>query len=297
MKRSVVIETFNLSDPMVATLSALLKTLDLSLDDELIVTHVNLSPEERARVKAETNATVRFAQVPSSAGYYDHKNQGFTASSGDIVAFIDGDCVPTRGWLAALTAPLQSGESAVASGFTSYPGSLARIANPLDFPYFRTRTGGVRNFFANNVAFTRKLFARHMYPRLESMYHGQCQVLGLALQQAGVSIAFVKEARVEHAWPADPYEWFKVRLLRGADARQLLPFVAGSYIPRSDRLLRRMGPIPALALMGARAIVGTANAVCGPNALAGVAMVAVVTGVDSAGALFRDQVYERFLSH
>jgi hypothetical protein len=184
----------------------------------------------------------------------------------------------------------------VASGLTSYPGPLARIANQLDFPYFEKRDGYVRNFFANNVAFTREVFARHMYPTIGTMYHGQCQVLGLTLAREGVQIAFVKDAQVEHAWPEDAREWFKVRLLRGADARQLLPYVVGAYVRKSELVLQRLGPAPALALMGVRALVGVGNAIRGPDALAGLAIVAAATGVDTVGALFSNRVHAAFLA-
>ena len=88
----------------------------------------------------------------------------------------------------------------------------------------------MRNFFANNVAFARDVFAAHPYPRVdEPMFHGQCQILALRLAEVGIAIQYAPEARAIHAWPASIREWLEVRLLRGADSVSLLPYVAGAY--------------------------------------------------------------------
>src|SRR5205814_10658184 len=176
-----------------------------------------------------TRRSITWLDVGRGAGYYDHKNLGFDATTGDVVAFIDGDCEPADGWLGALVAPFAAGAQVVA-GATSYAGPLASLANELDFPYFdyedkrrsfaatsRETAPTVRNLFANNVAFAREAFAARRYPTIEPMFHGQCQVLALRFVEAGIPIVFARDARVTHAWPHDLREFLEVRLLRGAD--------------------------------------------------------------------------------
>ncbi|MCX5746079.1 MAG: hypothetical protein NT062_26680, partial [Proteobacteria bacterium] len=204
-------------------------------------------------------------------------------------AFLDGDCAPTPTWLAALTRPFATGARVVA-GATTYAGELAAVANRLDFPYFdraRLRSFGagdpgayeVRNFFANNVAFRRDVFAAHPYPTITPMFHGQCQVLALTLAAHGIAIRYAAAARVTHAWPGSLAAWLEVRLLRGADAVSLLPYV----MP----ITRHLGALPALAMFGARALLALRR---GPR-LRALGLIASVTVVDAIGAATAGRVY------
>ncbi|HEY0252440.1 MAG TPA: glycosyltransferase family 2 protein, partial [Kofleriaceae bacterium] len=230
---SVVVETWNCKGEL-APLRILLAKLRPQLGDaELVITH-SIIPTSLQR---ELAPEAQWLELPPTAGYYDHKNAGFAASRGEQIAFVDGDCEPSETWLARLTAPFATGARVVA-GFTSYAGPLAALANELDFPVFADTPGTVRNFFANNVAFTRDAFAG--YPALP-MFHGQCQVAGLALHAAHVPITHAPEAQVIHAWPESMRAWLAVRLLRGADTQSLLPHVLRHYVPRVARVTDHLG--------------------------------------------------------
>lgn len=301
---SVVIETWNV-DGEPAALERLLAKLApqlAALAAEVVVTHAGIDQHTRRRLAARVARAVIWLELPRDAGYYDHKNRGFDASAGDIVAFIDGDCDPTPRWLAALTAPIAAGAQVVA-GATSYAGALAPLANELDFPYFdgaavRRRFAAtsphpaatVRNFFANNVAFAREAFATRRYPTLP-MFHGQCQVLALRFVEDGIPIAFAPEARVTHAWPDSVGEWLEVRLLRGADSTRLLPHVLATYAPSARDAVSRLGPLPALGLLAVRAVTGTWSALRRGPILRGLALVAAVTAADALGAAAAPAVY------
>ena len=138
MTVSVVVESFN-ADGDADLLARLLRTLAPQLaaaDAELVVTHTGLAPAARAAL--DQGRPTRWVELPPSASYYEHKNAGFAASTGDIVAFTDADCDPAPRWLAAMLAPFVGGARVVA-GATSYAGALAPLANELDFPYFDAR--------------------------------------------------------------------------------------------------------------------------------------------------------------
>ena len=290
MKRSVVIETWNLDDlePLRGLLAALAPQLG---DSELVITHAGLASVFRRELAELAGTAATWIELDPAAGYYDHKNAGFAASTGDVIAFIDGDCDPSPGWLAALTAPIVAGTVRVVAGHTTYGGELAAIASQLDFPYFvhdRAR-GTVRNFFANNVAFARDVFAAHRYPVIGCMFHGQCQVLGLELLAADIAIHHARDARVIHAWPAGPRAWLESRLLRGADTATLLPYVVAHYAPRAPRFAA--GRLPALAILAARAVTGTAHALRRGPRLRALALVAGVTVADAIGCAAGPAVY------
>lgn len=302
---SVIVETWNIgSDP--ALLSAQLDRLALQLAElatEVVITHAGIAAATRDALAATLALPVRWVELPASAGYYEHKNAGFDASTGDLISFIDGDCAPATGWLEALLAPFDD-DAQVVAGATSYAGALAPLANELDFPYFdgveprrrfaatsRTPSPTVRNFFANNVAFTREAFASRRYPTITPMFHGQCQVLALRFVEAGIPIVYAPDARVTHAWPDSAGEWLQVRLLRGADMTQLLPHVLGTYAPAARTNVERLGPLPALALLGMRAVTATLSALRHGPMLRGLALVAGVTAIDALGAAAAPAVY------
>ncbi|MDX2086556.1 MAG: glycosyltransferase family A protein [Kofleriaceae bacterium] len=305
MTISVVIESWNIDDDT-AGLGRLLEILApqvVAVGAEVVISHVGISASARTALDARLGRAITWVELAPSATYYDHKNDGFDASTGEIVAFVDGDCRPSPGWLAALTAPIASG-AAVVAGATSYEGALAPLANELDFPYFdgqhKTRSfaatseqpsATVRNFFANNVAFARSAFAARRFPELAPMFHGQCQVLALQLVEAGIPIIYARDARVTHAWPGSVGEWVHVRLLRGADTRQLLPHVLATYAPRARAVAMKLGPLPALAILGLRMFTGTRAALQRGPALRGLALVAGVTAVDALGAAAAPAVY------
>ena len=287
---SVVVETWNLDgelEPLRRLIGLLVPQLGAA---ELVITHACIPPVLRAELAGELAIT--WVELPLSAGYYEHKNRGFAAARGDVVAFIDGDCEPDPAWLRHLTSPIVRGDAQVVAGHTSYAGPLARIANRLDFPYFthdRTR-GTVRNFFANNVAFARTAFLG--YPAIPCMFHGQCQVLALQLLAAGIAIHYADAARVIHAWPANARSWLEVRLLRGADTTSLLPHVVAHYAPRAPRLAT--GRLPALAVLATRAVTAIPHALCRGPRIRSLALVAAVSLVDSIGCIAAPAVYRQY---
>jgi hypothetical protein len=288
---SVVIESWNV-EGRAGPLERLLCTLAPQLGDaELVITHAGIP--ERARLERAAGRAITWLALPAAASYYDHKNRGFDATTGEIVAFLDADCDPAPGWLQAITAPIAAGRARVVAGATTYRGVLAPLASRLDFPYVtfdRTR-GTVLNFFANNVAFARDVFAAHRYPVIAPMYHGQCQVLCLQLHAAGIAIQLAADARATHAWPDGIVDWLTVRLLRGADTVSLLPHVVAHVAPRATLALSRMGRVPALAVIGLRAANGAWIALRDGPVVRGLALVAAVTLVDALGATAGAAVY------
>lgn len=287
MTLSIVVESWNTDGAVERVLAQLAPQVGGA---QVVVTHAGLTPARRAAAEARLGRTIDWVELAADAGYYDHKNRGFAATTGDVVAFLDGDTDPAPRWLAALTAPFADGAQVVA-GATSYPGALSALGTRLDFPVFAAEQPGcVRNFFANNVAFARAVFAARRYPELP-MFHGQCQVLALQLRAAGIAIRFAPQARVTHAWPEDLREWLAVRLLRGADTVSLLPHVVGAYAPGALAVVQRLGRLSALAVLGVRALTGAAAAVQHGPVLRGLGLVAAVTAADALGAAAAPAVY------
>lgn len=308
MTRSLVIETWNLGSASGAAergLAALLPglTRQTSALDEVIVTHEGLDSCARARLEALAGRAITWVEVPPGAGYYEHKNLGFDATRADVVAFLDADCAPVAGWFGRLTAPIVEGRARVVAGATHYRADattarrgaraalVSLVGTALDFPVFPSplAPGAVRGFFANNVAFAREVFAARRFPAAPDLFKGPCQLLALSLQADGVVVLGALGARVEHAWPDRARGQLAMRLRRGADTRAMAPHLARAYAPGLVPLVARAGPLPGLALLGARACHAgsrlTATRPRLPALATGVAAIAAATAVDAVGVV------------
>jgi glycosyl transferase family 2 len=262
---ALVIEMNNLrsgpADQAVASLERLLhhlqaQTRPLSSLAELVITHDGLPAEALARLERAAGRPVRFVGLQGEDGYYTAKNRGFEATQADVVAFGDADCWPAPRWLEALLSPFEAHpETLVVAGRTTYREDLlGAAATTIDFMYFDSPLGEgcTRNFYANNVAFRREVFARYGYLSEQQIYRGHCQVLGLRLQAAGVPVRFVPEARTVHRFPDSVRDFARLRLLRGADAHELTPHLARAYLPHSLRWLGHVRPAASMAVLAAR---------------------------------------------
>jgi hypothetical protein len=262
---ALVIETNNLQGPSASRAGAVTQGLERLLGHlaatgelagvgEVVITHEGLSTSQLDRIETATHRPLIMVQVAPGTGYYEAKNQGFAATSAKYVAFADSDCWPVEGWLQALFAPLLNGEVGVSAGRTCYRSDeLGIAATTIDFMYFDSPLGAhcTRNFYANNVAFERRLFEQVHYQTSRTFYRGDCQVMGLVLQRMGIEVRFVPEARTTHRFPDSRRELVELRLRRGADATVLARHLFQTYLPAAAPLTRFRRLSGALAL-GAR---------------------------------------------
>jgi hypothetical protein len=311
LRAALVLETNNLrgggaegAARGVASLERLLlhlggQTRPLAALDEVVVTHDGIGAAEQRRLERAAGRALRFVAVSKACGYYEAKNLGFDATTSEIVAFGDADCWPEAAWLERLLAPFARAPEgpAVVAGRTTYRRDLLGVAaSTIDFMYFPSPLGQgcTRNFYANNVAFEREVFAAHRYTSLDGVYRGDCQVLGLRLQARGVRIEFAPAARTIHRFPDGAREFLELRLLRGEDCAELTPHLAATYLPRPLTWLGCTGPLGPLAVLGVRLACSVASigrqdmpAVAGWRYLACVGAIAGMTAADAVGAVAR----------
>jgi hypothetical protein len=305
---ALILETNNLrgsADPdrVTASLDRLLRhlgaqTRPLRALDELVVTHDGLDERQRARLEAAAGTPVRFLLLPPDTGYYEAKNLGFDASSAEVVAFGDADCWPDPAWLDRLLAPFSEAPSAlVVAGRTTYRDDvLGAAATSIDFMYFPSPLGegATRNFYANNVAFRRDVFAARRYQPAPGIYRGHCQRLGLRLAEDRIPVRYEAAAHTVHRFPDSAAELLRLRLLRGADTAEMAPSFADAFLPARLRWLGRLGPLSPLGVLALR--LGWSAQAVGKQGLSEVhgarraACLAAVCGIsaaDAAGALAR----------
>jgi hypothetical protein len=154
------------------------------------------------------------------AGYAAYHNEGFRATSRDIVVFFDSDITPEAGWLEQMLLPFLNDRIGVVVGNTYIePRGLYARAMAL-FWFFPPRCpeSGLRPanfFFLNNVAFRREVFAR--FPFLEGGYfRGKEYAHVSEIWRAGIPVVQQMAARATHPPPSGKY-FVIYALCRGDD--------------------------------------------------------------------------------
>jgi hypothetical protein len=304
---ALILETNNLrgsSDPdrIAASIGRLLvrlgeQTRPLRDLDEIVITHDGLDAGQQRRLEKAADAPIRFAALAPDTGYYEAKNIGFDASTADVVVFGDADCWPDPAWLDRLLSPFASERAEVVAGRTTYrDDALGIAATAIDFMYFPSPLGEglTRNFYANNVAFRRDVFAARRYLPAERIYRGHCQQLGLRLAADGVRVRYAPEAHTVRRFPDGAAELLRLRLLRGADTVEMTPFFADAFLPERLRWLGRLGPLSPLGVLAVR--LGFSARAVGKRGLsdgrgarraACLALVSGISAADAMGALAR----------
>lgn len=172
-----------------------------------------------AMVRSATGATVGHARLPSGTGYDTAKDVGAVLAATDVVAYLDGDCVPEgrpAAWLDALMVALVASGAPGVTGTTFYEGDTAlRLAcSVLDFGFLLDRPGeSLGCYVSNNVAFERT-------PRVEVRaevdgLRCSCYLHAQVFVRAGAPLQHVDDgdAIVRHEFPPSrrrtPAPWLR----------------------------------------------------------------------------------------
>ena len=103
---------------------------EVSIVDDAACDHTRCQVEQYAKGGAMNGFTIHYIAVTKSHGPAAARNIGLYATSGEIIAFTDDDCLPSPGWLKAGVKAMTNGAVAVA-GMTIVPLPPA----PTDYEY------------------------------------------------------------------------------------------------------------------------------------------------------------------
>ena len=183
----------------------------------------------------------------SRAHYFAAKNAGVREATGQLVALIDGDCVPAPDWLLRLEERLTP-DVGVVAGRTRYAGR-SLLARTFSVPAFGTvgeGDDGASGLLVNNLLARRDLLAAHPFDeRLPR--NGGCYLLFHRLRADGVRIAYAPAANVAHGLDVAGLGFVRKHLERGRDG-VVAYRCDDAGVLRGTRWFRRLG---ALALIGA----------------------------------------------
>ena len=166
-------------------------------DWELVVVD-NGSRDDTARVAERSPACTRVLRRPRGQGPGPARDAGVAASRGRLLAFVDADCRPTPGWLAAGAEAL-GGAGIVQGAVEPEPGV------PIG-PYDRTLSVAFDYglYPAANLFVRRELFERlggfdDPFPQPGGRPFGEDAWLVWRARRAGETAAFSRDALVHHA--------------------------------------------------------------------------------------------------
>jgi glycosyltransferase involved in cell wall biosynthesis len=126
------------------------------------------------------------------------RNEGWRAAGAALVAFIDDDCVPEPGWLAALVAAAHDHPGAVVQGPIEPDPAEARRRGPFSRTLEVTELGPY--FQAANVAYPRELLERmDGFDAQAFPFVGEDADLAWRAFAAGARVVWAPDARVRHA--------------------------------------------------------------------------------------------------
>jgi glycosyltransferase involved in cell wall biosynthesis len=254
-KVSVVVETITaradvttgaLPEDVERTLAALeAQTWPRHAIEPILVVDDEVTEADRSELARRWPGAILVASRASN--YFEAKNAGARAASGDYVALLDGDCAPARDWLEALMARMEPGVAAV-SGRTRYTGlTLAeRIFSVPDFSYVvEGPDGGATGFNINNVVFRRDvLLATPFDSRIAR--NGGCFFLFHHLKKAGERILYAPEAQVSHGNDVAGLRFARKHFDRGYESVSVYR-LDDKRVLRGTPIFRRFGPV---ALLG-----------------------------------------------
>jgi hypothetical protein len=234
-----------------ATLAALSNQDFTEPAEFLLAENAEFEPQIPADLKAILPS---LKTVPSpSVRSYDLKNDGARAASADIIALLDGDCVPDASWLRHLVGALRAHPEVTAvSGRTVYAerNLVERFSALLDRAYVDQGTTGPTRFIqASNAAFRGEFLKSHPLPSSVGAFSGRlyCE----AIRREGARFLFEPGMRVVHEYEGWPMER-DIRRNKGYEAiaaRRIDPNIHHAWVTRLG-----YGAIP--IILGYRILLG-----------------------------------------
>ena len=148
---------------------------------------------------------VRLVATPGLR-YFSLKNEGGRRTTGELLVFVDSDCLPEADWLRQLLAPFDRPEVDVVTG-NSYVDRDTFYGKTFAAGwYFPARLPDgplttVPTTFANTLAMRRHVFEKYPFPEVTTLYMGQGVTWNRTLRDNGVPIFLNPKARVAHPPP------------------------------------------------------------------------------------------------
>jgi peptidoglycan/xylan/chitin deacetylase (PgdA/CDA1 family)/glycosyltransferase involved in cell wall biosynthesis len=202
-----------------ATILRAVQSLNEQECDDLFEIVVATSGGDRtAEVVRASYPDVRVLESPTRLLPGGTRNLGISGARGEIIAFLEADCVATPGWVRSRIALHRAGHGAVASAVTSDPrGGVAARAWVLLVHAARLpghHPGPADRYRAYGLSFTRDLLER-AGPFDEMLRTDEDTLMAERLQELGVVMWFDPAVCIEHIGPTRLLRLVKDQFRRG----------------------------------------------------------------------------------
>lgn len=174
----------------------------------------------------EANGVTLRLLSASGEHYYDLKNKGVLAATGEIVVFADSDVEPEPNWLRSLVAHLDASSDLGMVGGWTYIKPAGPVGKAFSAGWFfplRPRDGTLvespaRFLWSNNCAYRRNSFLAHPYRASQfNETRGACGRQLVEMNTHGVTTANISSAVVSHPAPNGLKHFVTRALAEGRD--------------------------------------------------------------------------------
>ena len=248
VRTSVVVPTLGAAS-LDATLEALGREIGDRADVEVVVSGIDRAGRHRSLSGA------RYAESDRPLFPGGTRNHGAAAARGELLLFVDDDCVPVPGWLARMEARLRGGEPcAVGGGVCFAPEPYwSRADNVALFhEFFASRPAGTRRYLASlNFGIDRALFER-LGRFDDTLRSAEDLDLTAKLGRAGARLYFEPAAAVVHRPARRSWQGlWRHHFTYGANSARVRlrhpDVLAAPWLLRSRAAMTLLGPVVALA--------------------------------------------------
>lgn len=211
---SIIIPAYNARSTIVKTLASLHRQ-DYSGKKEIIV--VNSSQDDTREIIRDKFPGVQVIQLKERAFTGYAKNIGLKRSRGNIIAFIDSDCVAEKNWLSTAEKRYSQGYRIVGGsiGNTNFGNIVSKAEYFLEL--IQLSPGGRKRFVklisTANCYIAREIFEKHgEFPIIRK---GVDMLFSHNLVQKGEKILFDPKMKVSHACTTNLSTYLKKQVLHG----------------------------------------------------------------------------------
>jgi cellulose synthase/poly-beta-1,6-N-acetylglucosamine synthase-like glycosyltransferase len=243
---SVVVPMRDAEATLPALLAALMPQIAARSDAELIVVD-NGSSDRSAELAGEAGARVLHEARPGASAA---RNAGVRAAQGELIVFLDSDCIPRPGWLDGLVQKLHSEADAGACGgrVVAAPAS-GLLQRHAERSGYISQEHALRDPFLPYLLTANCCYRQGVLERLggfdEALRSGEDTELAWRMQlELGLTVAFAPEAVVEHVHRTTLAGVWRQWVRYGWGSFQLaerFPDRPGSGAARSKAALRLLG--------------------------------------------------------
>ncbi|MBU1930213.1 glycosyltransferase [Candidatus Micrarchaeota archaeon] len=220
MKASVIIPAFNAQKTIQKCLESLQQQNLPRKDYEILVVDDG-STDQTARIVSQFEGVLLLRQ--KNKGPAVARNQGANHARGDLLVFLDADCVPKKNWLEKMLEPFEDSQVAGVQG--RYENSLdSWVARFIQFEieerYERLKKGMATHKKIDFVSTYSAAYCKTVFLEqggFDEGYRtasGEDTDLSFSLAEKGYRLVFAPAAVVQHFHPTSLVKYFKTKFYR-----------------------------------------------------------------------------------